>query len=982
MRPSIYVGLGGTGIRAIAHAKKLYEDVYGVGNIPKCIAFLPIDFNLADVKSPELATSLENDAVVIPYNGSPKEHYEGRVKRGAYSWVFPGNTDSLAHRISDGAGQVRTTGRFYTEYILNIIEAALQQRWMQVSNITYVNENGISVPCEEIDIHIVMSLSGGTGSGSYLNIAELISRKYGKRAHIFGYGVLHGVFRAMDTFGTHTPKVRVNAYSSIVDLDYLMHASVASPVKLEINGAVRELTSPIFNEFFVVDNQTAKGNIVPNIKELCAAIGTCLFASSGDMGSTIQGGQSNNRWQQGSYGIMHKKGWAQALGGCQIVYKGDLLADIYGCKAAIELIRKMRQDSSDVQQKAIDWTMAARVREDSGNDLLIDSIYSAEALGKLKLPKVDIQDSIQQTRTTIQAYISTLVDFPTTQTLDQIQGDKEALLNNELKSILSSDSGVGNAAKFLKALTMQLGVCRAEMENEAAALKQQLNDKSSVLEKNLKEYEEYCNRFFKTSDGKKSRLDIVSATAKGILKLAIEIKRREAARDIFVYLLNIIDNYSTKIKAINDLLENLSDTYERELVSLMNQGGSPIFEYDLSLPERTRVTIKPGDIGLAGFISKLPKSLFELDIDNELKPAIDKYVSQLPQAVEYRTKRLIDIINNLDEMAYDQLKDAIDTKASSLLRLDNRSQENENGSKPTELMVHEYMISLFCSQKEQCRLQNDTSFISKATGQAGCKFIPNDCEALRQKMFVFRAEYAFIPYCIESFDESVVEEYERQVASANIGGATFNPHFDKNLYEEMRKQNFKLEPELPNEGMFYWVCGQIFGYHHDTDPNKCSDVTETVTIMEKDENGQTLKAKEKIQESHCKYICYRGKCYCFWEAESKTNGQNRRWYPIGGISTDNRKTAYGNFTAITLPAFKPELHRRLKEIFDDLGKARLQATINQVVAMGKMDYIDRLMCSNKSSATYYSQRTHEASFIDDEWDYIENELMSAIESFK
>ncbi|MBQ6862559.1 MAG: hypothetical protein IJN98_08115 [Alistipes sp.] len=982
MRPSIYVGLGGTGIRAIAQAKKLYEDVYGKGNIPKCIAFLAVDFNLADIKNPELLTSLEDDALLIPYNGSPREHYEGRVKRGAYGWVFPGNTDSLAHRISDGAGQVRTTGRFYTEYILNIVEAALQNRWMQVSNITYVNDQGMSVPCEEIDIHIVMSLAGGTGSGSFLNIAELINRKFGKRAHIFGYGVLHGVFRAMDPFGTHTPKVRVNAYSAIKDLDYLMHASTSSPVKFEINGAPRELTSPIFNEFFVIDNQTAKGNMVPNVKELCAALGTCLFASSGDMGATIQGGQSNNRWQQGSYGILHKKGWAQALGGCQVVYKGDLLAKIYGCKAAVELIRKMRQEGSDILQKAIDWTMSSKVREDEGNDLLINSIYSVEALGKLKGPKVAIQDSLTETRTTVQNYINTLVDFPEAKILAELQAEKDNLLKAELMSILSGDGGVGNAQKFLKVLTRQLGICRSEMEAEAATMKQQMADKAPVLEKAQKEYEEYCDKFFKTSKGKQERLDVVSATAKGMLKLALEIKRREAARDIFVHLLDVVEKYAQQIQAINELLENLSDAYEVELAASINQGSSPIFEYDLSLGERTKITIKQEDIGLAGFISKLPKSLLELDVDTELKPAIDAYVEGLPQAVAYRTKRLIDVIDALDDVAYAQLKDAIETKASSLLRLDNRSQENDGGRKPTELMVHEYMISLYCKGDEKCRLEKDHAFISQATGQAGCKFIPNPCEALRQKMFIFRAEYAFIPYCIEIFDEAVVEEYEQQVASANIGNATFNPHFDKTLYEEMRKQNFKLEPELPNEAMFYWVCGQIFGYQHDTDPDKRSDVTEKVTIMEKGDNGETIRVASTEQAVHNKYIaCRKGKYY-FWQNDSPTNGQDKRWYPIGGVLTDNRLTAYNNFKAITFPAYKAELHRRLKEIFDNLGEGLLMAKINELTAMGKRDYIDRLMCTNKNSATYYSRQTHESAFIDQEWHYIETEFAQTVITFK
>ena len=50
--------------------------------------------------------------------------------------------------------------------------------------------------------------------------------------------------------------------------------------------------------------------------------------------------------------------------------------------------------------------------------------------------------------------------------------------------------------------------------------------------------------------------------------------------------------------------------------------------------------------------------------------------------------------------------------------------------------------------------------------------------------------------------------------------------------------------------------------------------------------------------------------------------------------------------------------------------------------MGKMDYIDLILCTDKSSATYYSQKKMESAQIDAEWDYIVNELGNAIENFK
>lgn len=977
MRPTIYIGLGGTGIRAISQAKKLYEDIHGKGNIPNYIAFLAMDFNLRDIDSPKLPTPMGDDAVHINYNGSPRDHYEGRAKNGAYRWMFDGNTGSLQHKITDGAGQVRTTGRFYTEYVMNSIEPALARCWQQVSNITYINEAGEAVPCEEIDIHIVMSLAGGTGAGSFINIAEMVHRNYGKRAHIIGYGVLHGVFRTMDAMGTQTRRVRENAYSAILDLDYLMSASIANPIKLEINGAARELTGPIFNEFFVIDNVTAQGNIIPTVDALCEAVGSCLFASSGDMGSAIQGGQSNNRWQGGNYGILHKQGWVQALGGCQVVYKGGLLAEIYGAKAAVELIRKMRLEGTGIKEMVTSWMDEVKIRENELHDYLIDSIYSPVAMGKLKNPKITIEDTFSDIKAEASRYINTLVEFPAEKDLDTLKESKLSALADKLNTIMRAECGIGNAKQFLTVLKSQLQICKREMEQEVTEHTQLLTSKTQAVEAKLTEYDEYCHRLlFKNKKGKEEYLNEVISNAKSALKEAIEIKRREAARDIFTALIAKVEEYAQQIEAIDQLLVNLSKAYTENATEKEFEKSSSTFEYDLSYNVRTNMPFNAEEIGLAGFMTTLSKSLLEMDIQKELKLAIDGYVATLPEAVAYREKRLIDVIESLSDKEYEILKTNIEAKSSSLLRINNRSQENNDG-KPTDLLVREYMFSLYSDQDEQCRLQKDEAFIRKATGAAGCQFFPNTCEELRQKMFIFRTEYAVIPYCIDSLNDMVAEAYETQVKASMMPGSTsFNPHFDKTMFEEMRKQNFKLEPELPNEAMFYWVFGQIFGY---------VDVPEQGYIMEKASDGTPIKQLRKEDVTNPKYIANRKGKYYFWEERSKSNGADKKWYPIGGVSTGDRLKAFENFKAITLPQFKSDLHAFILQLKSNSGINQLKAQINDVKDMGMEDYIDHKLCTDKASATYYSQKKMELTQITAEWDYITDEtsgLLVALENLK
>ena len=122
IRPSIYIGLGGTGILAISQTKKMYEEEFGVGNIPKQIAFIAIDFDKTAPNNPKLATDISVDFVQPPTGINPLGFYETGSEQGDYKWMFKNNTGFIAPRIEDGASQVRTTGRLYTELCFPRIE--------------------------------------------------------------------------------------------------------------------------------------------------------------------------------------------------------------------------------------------------------------------------------------------------------------------------------------------------------------------------------------------------------------------------------------------------------------------------------------------------------------------------------------------------------------------------------------------------------------------------------------------------------------------------------------------------------------------------------------------------------------------------------------------------------------------------------------------------------------------------------------------
>ncbi|MBQ5879001.1 MAG: hypothetical protein IIW59_02735, partial [Alistipes sp.] len=230
--------------------------------------------------------------------------------------------------------------------------------------------------------------------------------------------------------------------------------------------------------------------------------------------------------------------------------------------------------------------------------------------------------------------------------------------------------------------------------------------------------------------------------------------------------------------------------------ALIHRGSSPLHEHDLSVLERENVTINPNEIRVAQFVATMDKSLLDLDIETELQTAIDGYVAQLPQAVTYRTKPIAEVIEAMRNEALTGLAEVIGTKAERLLRLNNRGLANGSGQRPTELIANHSHLCFGQSTPRNAHL-----ITQQLATQLPCGITEQyDCSGIGpQEMVMFHTWEAVIPYCIEAFDQQDVEAYERVIVSYSKGEGTFNPHFDKVLFDQMRQEGFSLKPRSASE---------------------------------------------------------------------------------------------------------------------------------------------------------------------------------------
>jgi hypothetical protein len=179
---------------------------------------------------------------------------------------------------------------------------------------------------------------------------------------------------------------------------------------------------------------------------------------------------------------------------------------------------------------------------------------------------------------------------------------------------------------------------------------------------------------------------------------------------------------------------------------------------------------------------------------------------------------------------------------------------------------------------------------------------------------------------------------------------------------------------MQDEAMFYWVCAQIFG----------AQIMEKERIMQKDANGNVIKEEGKEEYTHSKLVAFISGKYMYWDEKSKP-GKNQKWQPLG--NTTRREKAFNVFKTEILPDCKEDLKRLILAQYQK-HVATWEGNITDLKSVtngGKgsfEDYIDRIVCSDKSSATYYAQNGGELTLLQEEFDYLEQKLINQLALLK
>lgn len=239
--PAVILGLGGTGQWVLTYVKKNLIDTYG--EVPPTVKLLSFDTTSAKTeakveKGEEHARvgNVQLEAGEFVYLGGNIRNLADEIKRDGKhphigSWFqaeqYLVSLPDDAWELAKGAGQRRPFGRMAVFYDLTQSPSQIIGKLEQaITEVKVKNETN-----QPIEIYVVCSLAGGTGSGMFIDIAH-IARKMAERLHV-GFAV-----RAF--------LVLQNTFQPVIDINHILANSFAATRELDRFHQVFDRDYPIY----------------------------------------------------------------------------------------------------------------------------------------------------------------------------------------------------------------------------------------------------------------------------------------------------------------------------------------------------------------------------------------------------------------------------------------------------------------------------------------------------------------------------------------------------------------------------------------------------------------------------------------------------------------------------------------------------------------------------------------------------------------
>jgi len=276
LRPTLIVGLGGTGHRIALWLKSLVWQSWGADD--HRVRFLVFDTAQEDlsVNSNGQPILIEPGNEFYDIGQTPVANIKRNLARqSAIEERLGGVMASLPPTVlRNGAKQLRPLGLLALLWRYADVEKQLRDAIWELAG----RENDQSR--EGINVFVVNSLVGGTGSSAFLDVAHVIRDLFDELGtladfcYITGVGVLPRAFH-----GINGPNLVPNAVASLKELNHcMMRGGFTARYP---NGRVITTAQPPFNMYYLVDGIDERGHTWSGSNEVCRLAAEAIFLQMG-----------------------------------------------------------------------------------------------------------------------------------------------------------------------------------------------------------------------------------------------------------------------------------------------------------------------------------------------------------------------------------------------------------------------------------------------------------------------------------------------------------------------------------------------------------------------------------------------------------------------------------------------------------------------------------------------------------------------------
>ncbi len=814
----LFVGLGGTGMRSLLNAKKLLMETYG--EVPPMIGFLGVDTDKG-VYDKQL------DSKVGPVRLAPMEQMSIGLHQGAaisiynvnkehFSWIPEQNVDSLDTLSDLGAGQIRSNGRF--SFIANYqqVEAKVKSAVNNISMAQYAfNPKYELIGSGQVEIHIAFSVCGGTGCGTFMDMAYLL-RRVVPSAKVVGYAVLPEVFDSMTTNDAEKAYIFQNAYGAIQDLDWAMHFSTAGGQKFNldyVNQQFDALGKP-FNSFYFVGNQNANGDTYLQADQLSEMVSLAMVTSAGELSGALASVSDNLEKviREGAMNIRNKTAWVAGLGVCEILFRGKALREAYAAKVERRLITRLLSNTcTDVTTIVDNWIDSPNVhiRENGGSahDDVIDFLLPKNP--RVKFPGINNK---QNPKPEVDGYLSSGNVAPSAQEMQAKTQELSERVAEELRKLvreqMNQECGVGLTLDILTGITRQVDIFLGEMQDELETLQSQqprLEAAVTTAEQMLQQAASGILAFLRAGEIEAKTKNLVDKVIQAAV-VQREIVRHQHAITFFNGLKGELLEQYRKVDNIKGLLKKVASDCDAAIARNSNAATSTqTFQIDLSEELLKTVAYEDEQIVISDFLRSLGGiALCEFDTltSQEVHTKLHHYAFNLPSAKDKEETTLDSVINAMPTEDFRRLLDWAIKKSMPLLREDCAGHQSTRLAAPADSFyvgVSNMANSRLMVGGQQETEGNKLTFKSLLAGNASVHF---SNIGSTERIIIFR-QFGVIPaYAVDG-----VSYYK-----ARYDKAPRRFHIDANVYRRMQGEEYDILPKVAtDDSLQLWIMGLIFG---------------------------------------------------------------------------------------------------------------------------------------------------------------------------